>query len=139
MNALIEHALEVVAAWVATWGLLIPAWGPSEAPPPPPAISETPVTFSVEAESRVVDAADLYVVALEVSGDPGWASKAVEIADCESNRRLHIYGDGGRAFGLFQVHGRFHGAVPKTVRGQVAQAYAIWSADEGRWRLWSCA
>jgi hypothetical protein len=93
----------------------------------------------------VLTEAEIYILALAVSGSPRWAHEAMRVLWCESavDQSLgadpQAVGDDGLAYGLGQVHGHLHGPVPEDPAAQVRQVRAIYWRAGGSWQPWTCA
>lgn len=83
-----------------------------------------------------VPAATTYATVLDLAHDVQLAEEATSVAGCESSHRTIVWGDDGEAFGRWQVHARWWGRVPRTLRGQAQQMIEI--VREHGWRYWSC-
>lgn len=114
---------------------LLAAAQPLEEPPrvqsaPPPAPILVPVTLA-----ELLPRDQVFELAFDVSGSEAWAAEAVAVAHCESRFDPSALGAAGEE-GMFQVRAIYHGHVPESPRGQVAQAFEVWS--EHGWGIWSC-
>lgn len=97
-----------------------------------PAPSATPHQLTVEA---TLTEAEVYGLALDVSGSAEWARQATAVSWCESRWRTDVVGAAGER-GMYQVLPRYHGRVPTDALGQTVQAYALW--QQAGWSPWSC-
>lgn len=105
-----------------------------------PTLPEPSSTPFLMERVEVLSQAELYGLALEVSGSPSWASVADDVFWCESRGHVTAVGRAGEV-GLAQIHPihvrlhqRFNLFDPYE---NLMAAWALW--QRAGWGIWSCA
>lgn len=108
-----------------------PTMPPTEVPSPTPTVKETPRSSSKQVVKQLIlDTA----VAYGIDGE-----RFLATAMCESGLRTDAVGDGGRSYGIFQIHLPAHPTVSK--EQAFDPKFAVdWSAKNFKKNpyMWSC-